>query len=102
MTVFDNRSGAAHEDAWSAMHAEWASGRTFAERVNNLRDGTGPAGRLNGSYFLNDETIEDDTASDSIDLLIGSSGQAWYLYKFGEDRVSGLSGTEWQYDVGIN
>ena len=101
VTVFDNRSTATHESAWAGMYAEWTSGRSFADRVNNLRNGTGPAGRLNGSYFLNDSTVDDDLASDSIDILTGSSGTDWFIYKFGEDLITGLSSTEAAYDQGI-
>ena len=101
MTVFDNRANPVHEEAWAGVYAEWNSSRAFAERVNNLRDGTGPADRLNGSYFLNDGTIEDDLAADAIDILVGSSGTDWYIYRFGEDLVLGLSKTEGQYDLGI-
>ena len=102
VTLFDDRfSRPAHQDAWAHLSAEWNSGRTFGERVNNLRNGSGPAGRLNGSYFLNDGTIDDDAAQDSIDLLVGSSGEDWYVYKFGEDRVIQLSRSEAQYDLGI-
>jgi hypothetical protein len=103
LTTYDDRSAyPAHEDAWSHLYAEWNSSRTFGERVNNLRDGTGPAGRLNGSYFLNDCTINDDAACDAIDILSGSSGSDWFIYKFGEDTVIGMTKIEAQYDLGIS
>jgi VCBS repeat-containing protein len=103
LTTYDDRAAnAAHEDAWAHLYAEWNSARTFGERVNNLRDGTGPAGRLNGSYFLNDATINDDAALDAIDVLSGSAGSDWFIYKFGEDAVIGMTKTEAQYDLGIS
>ena len=98
-TAFDDRANANHDATWAGIRAEWTSSRSFAERVNNLRDGTGPAGRLNGSYFLNDGTIQADT---SADILSGSSGSDWFLYRFGQDLVAGMSASEAQYDVGIS
>ena len=90
LTVYDDRSSlASHENTWSTILAEWSSARTFAERVNNL------------TPFLNDDTISDDLAADSVDILTGSSGTDWILYKAGEDKVAGLSSTEAQYDVAI-
>jgi VCBS repeat-containing protein len=103
LTVFDDRfSNASHEDAWAHLHGEWASPRGFTERVNNLRDGSGGGERLNGSYYLNDSTVEDDLATDSVDLLSGSGGNDWFLYKFSEDLVLGMNYTERQVDLGIS
>ncbi len=56
---------------------EWTSARNFQTRVNNLRDGTGSADRLNGAYFLNASTVHDDGVQD---VLTGSSGQDWFLF----------------------
>jgi Ca2+-binding RTX toxin-like protein len=97
ITVYDNRSNPVHENAWAGIHAEWNSARSFEQRVASLRGG---GGGLNGTYFLNDTTVADDTAS-SCDILTGSSGRDWYVYRFGEDRVIGLSSTEAIYDQGI-
>ena len=100
MTVYDDRSiVAAHEDAWAKMYAEWASGRTFGERVNNLKGCT--TSGLNGSYLLSTARLVDDQAADSIDILCGSSGTDWLIYKLGEDLAVGMSSTEAAVDGGI-
>ena len=71
--------------------------RTFRQRIDNLRCGTGTSTRANGSYFLNDSTIDDDMAVDTIgyqDVLTGASGEDWFIYKAGEDKVSTMTYTE--------
>jgi Ca2+-binding RTX toxin-like protein len=73
-TAFDG-----NDLALSALLAEWASGRSYAERVANLRGkGTGP--RLNGNYFLlatgPGATLFDDG---SADVLTGSAGIDWFF-----------------------
>jgi Ca2+-binding RTX toxin-like protein len=59
---------------------EWNSNRSYATRVQNLRDGTGSAVRANDSFFLKtsgpDATVFDDSARD---VLIGGQGQDWFL-----------------------
>jgi Ca2+-binding RTX toxin-like protein len=60
--------------ALAAILAEWTSGRTYAERVNNIRDGSGSATRLNGTNYL---TAIDDNAAD---VLTGSQGQDWFIF----------------------
>jgi VCBS repeat-containing protein len=100
MTIYDDRSTfASHEDAWAKLYAEWASGRTFAERVNNLKGCTSTG--LNGSYLLSTAFLVDDHAADSIDILCGSSGSDWLIYKLGEDLAVGMSSTEAAVDGGI-
>ena len=52
--------------------AEWTSDRLYWIRAANLVNGSGAAfGINNGSYFLNDGTVQDDGVRD---LLTGSSG----------------------------
>ena len=36
----------------------------------------------------------DDSAGDQIDMLTGSGGDDWFIYRVGEDKVNGMSGTE--------
>ena len=69
--------------------------------MHNLTGGTGTVPGLNGSYFLNDSTVDDDHATNSMDILSGSGGSDWYIYKFGEDLVLGMTKTEARYDLGI-
>jgi hypothetical protein len=62
--------------ALDAILAEWASGRPLATRIANLQSGSGSAGRLNGTSFLNAFTLGHDGAAD---LLFGDSRADWLL-----------------------
>jgi Ca2+-binding RTX toxin-like protein len=68
--------------ALQRVAAEWNSPRPYAERVQNLIDGTGSAERNNSDSFLNDQTLHNDQASDE---LWGGAGQDWFL-GFATDR----------------
>jgi Ca2+-binding RTX toxin-like protein len=71
-TIFDG-----HLAALDAILAEWISPRSYPVRVQNLRNGTGSANRLNGSFFLSaGETVFDDECADSLD---GGQGRDWYF-----------------------
>tara|TARA_R110002049_G_scaffold50370_3_gene143006 strand:+ start:3222 stop:21794 length:18573 start_codon:yes stop_codon:yes gene_type:complete len=72
-TSHDNNDAALDEIA-----AEWTSGRSYVDRVNNLRDGTSAFGdRNNGSTFLQaGVTVFDDGAKDH---LQGGRGYDWYF-----------------------
>lgn len=66
------------EAALTAIMAEWTSSRTYAQRVANIRNGSGTAERLNGSNFLTpDVTVFDDGVSDT---LTGGAGVDWFLF----------------------
>ena len=94
MTAYDDRFAAsAHENAWCGMYDECNSERAFAQRVDNLRDGSGTPMRANGVYRLNDSTIMNDLAADQVDVLTGKSGDDWYLYNSG-DKATGMSAGE--------
>ncbi len=58
-------------DAVAAVAAEWASSRSYAERLANLRNGVG----VDGAYQLSTTTLLDDNAVDS---LSGAQGQDWF------------------------
>jgi uncharacterized delta-60 repeat protein len=63
--------------ALKAIRAEWASGRTYAQRVANIQ-GPGPSQGSNGTYFLTpDVTVFDDGA---VDILAGNSGSDWFIF----------------------
>jgi hypothetical protein len=63
--------------------AEWMrADAAFAVRVDDL------------SGAFNTFTVQDDNSVDQIDVLVGSSGDDWYIYKAGEDRASGVSRIE--------
>jgi Ca2+-binding RTX toxin-like protein len=65
----------------------------FATRVEQLK-GT-QAGGLNGSTYLNAGTVHDDGAVDQIDVLVGSSGDDWYVYDSASgDKANGVSSLE--------
>lgn len=62
--------------ALTAILSEW--GRTdisYQQRVNDLLGTT--TGGLNGPYYLNSTTVQDDAA---VDQFYGGSGLDWYLY----------------------
>ena len=76
--IAGNTAYDANSTALNAILAEWSSSRTYTERVNNLRNGTGSATRLNGSFFLDsDVTVFDDG---EMDLLTGNQGTDWFLF----------------------
>ena len=84
-TIYDN-----DVDAIRAILAEWTTNaRGFQQRSDNIF-GTGTGARLNGSYFLNADTVIDDGVIDSIS---GGNGQDWFFAQLGEisDFVSGGS-----------
>jgi Ca2+-binding RTX toxin-like protein len=59
-----------------AVLAEWASGKSYATRIQNLINGTGSKHRKNGASFLNSSTVFDDFAQD---ILIGGPNLDWFL-----------------------
>jgi Ca2+-binding RTX toxin-like protein len=70
-TIYD------HNDlALRSILSEWASSDSFAVRVSNIK-GLTPSGLdLNGAYYLNTSTVQDDQ---SIDVLVGGSGRDWFF-----------------------
>jgi hypothetical protein len=83
-TAFDAAGGGlAHQEALMALLAEWSSNRDYATRVDNLK-GIGAGPRLNGSFYLNDDTVFDD---DDLDLLLGGSGRDWFLRQSWKDLL---------------
>ncbi len=67
--------------AVEAIMAEWNSGRTYAQRIANIR-GTGSATRANGNNFLianstlASNTVFDDNAEDKVE---GDDGLDWFF-----------------------
>lgn len=64
-----------NEEALLAILAEWNSDRDYNMRIGNL-DGTGAHPRLNGSFFLDKQTVIDDLTADR---LLGVLGRDWLL-----------------------
>jgi len=97
--------------ALRAILAEWSSGHTYTERVNNLRGESAPsinpgfADRLNGDVFLKvgptdeEATVYDDAA---MDILTGSSGTDWFIFNNDaaiKDKVTDLGASEFADDL---
>jgi Ca2+-binding RTX toxin-like protein len=61
------------DDALQAILDEWTSANSYADRVNNIRNGGG----ANGAFVLDDTTVFDDGA---IDILVGDGGMDWFLF----------------------
>jgi Ca2+-binding RTX toxin-like protein len=80
-TAFDG-----DERSLRAVMAEWASGRSYEERLRNLVDGTGTPDRLNGAAFLNASTVFDDQVADT---LFGGLGRDWFLGFLGDRLIDG-------------
>ncbi len=79
---------------WGVVLDEWASNRSYADRVANLK-GTGTGPRANGTVFLQaNVTVFDDDAADDLN---GSSGQDWYFAKLtgpNKDKINGNTNGE--------
>ena len=97
-TAFDG-----NEAALNHILAEWASSRSYADRVANLQ-GTGSgstyANRLNGNVFLQaDVSVFDDGAKDT---LTGPRGQDWFWANLDtgvKDKITDLSASEFALDL---
>ncbi len=74
--------------ALSALMAEWASADTYSDRVRDLF-GNGPGG-LNGSYYLNPQTVVRDTALSR--LVGGTSGASWFWFSDSLPRGDSIAG----------
>lgn len=97
-TAFDQNA-----EALQAILAEWVSARTYEQRVNNIRDGSGAATRANGDVFLATDgpnaTVWDDG---DIDVLSGNAGRDWFLFNRDSgvrDLVTDLSANEFRDDL---
>jgi Ca2+-binding RTX toxin-like protein len=77
-----------HESSPSALCAimdEWTrTDRSYMERIDNLRLGTG----LNGTVVLNTTTIFADADADK---LTGGAGSDWFVFDHVLDRVTDLN-----------
>lgn len=66
--------------------AEWTADRPIAERVDNIRDGSGSSQGNNGTVFFSaGQTILNDT---STDVLEGSDGLDWFFANQSMDTIS--------------
>jgi Ca2+-binding RTX toxin-like protein len=70
---------------------EWSSGRSYAERVANLRDGSGPLLGGTGLRLQKGTTVFDDPDGDA---MTSSSGVDWFFSDPVRDKLSGRKGGE--------
>jgi uncharacterized delta-60 repeat protein len=88
--------------ALQSVLAEWNSGRTYSQRVNNIRDGSGSLIRLNGLIFLTpDLTVFDDGARD---VLSGDTGTDWFFFNDDagvKDKITDLASGEFALDLDV-
>lgn len=77
-TTYDN-----NREALSAIHGEWTSARSFAQRVDNLMGSITTSVRSNGSYYLKSgatASSSDTVLGDNdVDALMGGANQDWFL-----------------------
>jgi uncharacterized delta-60 repeat protein len=92
-------------DALGAILREWSSGRTYAQRVANLRTGGTPGNYENhdgaGNDFLlaADVTVLDDLLPD---VLTGDAGRDWFFLNADgplRDRITDLAASEFADDL---
>lgn len=76
-----NTTHDANNSALLDIMSEWTSVNSNADRVNNLKDGTGVAAKHNGTTYLSATTVLNDN---SLDYLYAISGD--FVLKFGTDR----------------
>ena len=84
-----------------AISAEWRSGRSYTQRVDNIRGVIPSADRVNGSTFLRaNATTYDDAA---VDVLSGDAGRDWFFFNVdratARDRIQNASGNEFLDEV---
>ncbi len=88
-TTKDNRAISGVEEFWCHVMEEWNGTNSFADRLANLRAAsTQTTNARNGSSYLH-SVVMDDTSADESDMLQGSSGNDWFLYRTSEDKVVG-------------
>jgi Ca2+-binding RTX toxin-like protein len=99
-TTKDRPTDTGSEEFWCDVMVEWSSGNTFQNRIHNLKnDGQSTQAAHNGTSYLNSSTLRDDTSVDQIDMLNGTSGNDWYIFQFGEDKIVAESTVEQQFDT---
>jgi hypothetical protein len=75
LTYFDEATGAVNSTALSALMAEWTrTDLAYASRISHLTGAAG--GGLNGGFLLQQTTVLDDAA---VDTMTGGVDRDWYL-----------------------
>lgn len=99
-TSFDDRSW-----ALAAILNEWKSGRSYEDRIANLRgvssQGDSFQSRLNQDYYLRADSTEATVFDDNIsDRISGGAGRDWYFANIDQDdegildQIIGLNASE--------
>ena len=70
--------------------SEWTSGNTYADRVANIRDGSGNLPGQNNGNFFDGETVMDDG---EVDNLFGGGNQDWF-FRFDLDNLKDKKNNE--------
>jgi Ca2+-binding RTX toxin-like protein len=76
LTAEDSRSSPGHDEFWCEVLHEWTGPDSFNTRVQTLRATLYPL-------------VSDDQYADAIDILNGSAGNDWLIFRSGEDKVTG-------------
>jgi Ca2+-binding RTX toxin-like protein len=79
--IAGNTAHDASEAALLDIMAEWTSTNSNADRVNNLKNGSGAPPQNNGDTFLNSSTLFNDAAADTLIFTTGD-----FILKFNNDR----------------
>ncbi len=74
-----------------ALLTEWTSSRSYAERVANLRAGSGPVLDGTGWMLETDETVFNDNDEDELN---GAADQDWFFFAAEEDDVNNIRADE--------
>ena len=69
-----------NEPALLLIMAEWTSANSNADRINNLKNGSGVAAKNNGTTYLDNTTVLSDNA---LDTLFANTGD--FVLKFAKD-----------------
>jgi len=81
-----------HDSAIEKIMSDWNPPRNFAARVNNLRNGSGSANRINENVFLQEgKTLANDGQRD---VITGAEGSDWFLFGNDEDKATELHDDE--------
>jgi Ca2+-binding RTX toxin-like protein len=72
--------------------AVWKSADHYRDRIDVIRNGTGPILAGTGVALKKGTTVFDDNGQDK---LKGSSGLDWFFYRLGEDKLEDKSSSEW-------
>ena len=96
-TIYDNNLA-----ALCGITNEWTSANSFADRVDNIFDGSGSSSGANGPFFFDNTTV--NVSDGEMDKLDGGSGSDWFIADevFDGDKVNGFDVGEDIFGLDIN